>query len=444
MAGLKIAVIGGGSSYTPELIEGFIKRYEELPVSEIWLVDIEKGKEKLEIVSDLARRMIKKKEMRMKIINTLDRRKAIQGADFVLTQLRVGGLDARANDEKIPLKYGAIGQETVGAGGFAKAIRTIPVIKEICDDIEALSPNAWLINFTNPAGIITEMVLKYTKVKVIGLCNVPISMSNNISKIMDVNVNRIKIDFVGLNHMVYGKEVYLDGHIVTNEVLNKIADGESFSMKNVPDMRWDTDFIKALGMIPCPYHRYYYMKDEMLKKLLKDMQTNIKSRAEQVMEIEKKLFNIYVDPLLNHKPKELEERGGAYYSDAAVSLISAIFNDKNEIHTVNVENNGTIPELPYESVIETNCIVNRNGAHPLNIGKLPDKISGLIRMIKDYEALTIKSSMQGDYHIALQALIVNPLVQSVDKAIKILDEILKVNRDFIYSSYSEYFKKMEV
>ncbi len=205
--GLKIAVIGGGSSYTPELIDGFIKRKDELDVSEIHLVDITEGKEKLKIVSDLSRRMIAKANMNTKIVSTLNLEEAIKGSDFVLTQFRVGGLKARAKDEMIPLKYDLIGQETTGAGGFAKALRTIPVIIDICNFISRLAPDAWLINFTNPAGLITEAVQKYTNVKVIGLCNVPIGMVNNIAKLMEVEPKRINIEFAGLNHLVWGKSV---------------------------------------------------------------------------------------------------------------------------------------------------------------------------------------------------------------------------------------------
>lgn len=431
MDNLKVAVIGGGSSYTPELIEGLIKRSKELPVREIYLVDTQEGKAKLDIIYGLTKRMINKAKLNVKVYKTLNRKEAIKDADFVITQLRVGGLKARASDERIPLMHNTIGQETTGAGGFAKALRTIPVILDICRDIEKLSPKAWLINFTNPAGIITEMVLKHTNVKTIGLCNVPINMVKNIAKILDVDCNRVKIDFAGLNHMVYGKKIYLDGEDATTFVLEKMGDGSEINMKNIPDLKWDTDFINALKMLPCPYHRYFYMSDEILNEEIQGLKEDKGTRAQQVMEIEKNLFERFKDLNLNEKPKELEKRGGAYYSDAAISLISAIYNDKEEIHTVNVMNNGAISSMPDNVVVEVNAVASKLGAKPIAIGELPVKINGLVQQVKSYEILTIEAGLTGDYYTALMALSTNPLVPSVTTAKKILDDILLENKDYL-------------
>lgn len=431
MGYLKVAVIGGGSSYTPELIDGFIKRAKELPVKDIYLVDIEEGKKKLDIVYDLTKRMINKAALEINVYKTLDRKEAIKNADFVITQLRVGGLEARARDERTPLIHNVIGQETTGAGGFAKAIRTIPVILDICRDIEELSPNAWLINFTNPAGIITETVLRYTKVKTIGLCNVPIGMVNNVANVLGVSSDRVKIEFAGLNHMVYGKEIYLDGENVTCTVLEKLGDGASINMKNIPDLKWDVDFIKALGMIPCPYHRYFYMADEILKEEIVAFEEKKGTRAEQVMEIEKELFEKYTNPALDVKPEELEKRGGAYYSDAAVSLISAIYNDKEEIHTVNVKNNGAIATLDDDVVVEVNAVINKTGPKPVVVGQLPVKVNGLIQQVKSYELLTVKAGVEGDYYTALMALTANPLVASTNIAKNLLEDILSENKGYL-------------
>lgn len=432
MNNLKVVVIGGGSSYTPEIIEGFIKRVNELPVKEIWLVDIKEGEEKLNIVGKLAQRMIEKAKLDTKIILTLNRREAIKNADFVITQFRVGGLDARIKDEEFPLKYGVIGQETTGPGGFAKAMRTIPVIIDICKDIEELAPKAWLINFTNPAGIITETVSKYTKVKTIGLCNVPITMEMTLSKLFEVNKNDIFVEFVGLNHLVWAKRVILRGKDVTDIAIKKMLDGTELNMKNIPDLKWDNDFIESLGMIPCPYHRYYYMNDRLLKEQQSSIgQEGKGSRAKQVMEIEKKLFEIYKDEKLNEKPKELEKRGGAYYSDAAVSLISAIYNDKKELHVVNVKNNGTIPFLSEDAIIETNCLVGNNGAIPLSLGKIPQEIAGLITQVKIYESLTIEAGITGDINKAIMALVNHPLVPSVEIARKLVVELIEINKEYL-------------
>lgn len=428
--GLKIATIGGGSSYTPELIEGFIKRYAELPVKDIYLVDIEEGREKLEISGNLAKRMIEKSGLPINIHLTLDRRDAIKDADFVTTQFRVGQLDARIRDERIPLKYGVIGQETTGAGGFAKAQRTIPIILDICRDIEELAPNAWLINFTNPSGIITEAVIKHTNVKIIGLCNVPLGMVNNVAEMLGVSADRIYIDFVGLNHLVWGRRVYLDGEDITNKIIEEFASGSHMSMKNIKDLQWDYDFIKSLGMLPCPYHRYYYMTDSMLEEE-KEAAVKTGTRGEVVKALEKELFELYKDPNLKIKPPQLANRGGAHYSDAACSLINSIYNDKKDIQTVNIKNNGSISDLPDDVVIETNAIIGKDRTIPMNIGHVPTKIRGLMQAVKAYEELTVEAGVTGDYYTALQALTIHPLIPSAAVAKNILDDIIAQNSKYL-------------
>lgn len=427
--GLKIAIIGGGSSYTPELIEGFIKRVPELLAREINLVDVEEGMEKLKIIEGLTGRMVKKAGLDIKINTTMERKHAIKDVDFVITQFRVGGIDARINDEKIPLKYGVLGQETTGPGGFANALRTIPVILDICKDIKELAPDAWLINFTNPSGIVTETVLKHTGIKIIGLCNVPINIVSSVAKMLHVPLDKVFIQFAGLNHLVWGMKVFLDGRDVTSRLINEyVFSGES--MRNIPELDWDLDLIRSLGMIPCPYHRYYYMSDVMLDKAKKNAYSE-GTRGEIVKKIEKELFELYKDHKLDIKPLQLEQRGGALYSDAACNLINSIVNDKKDIQTVNVRNNGTILDLPEDVAIETNCVINKDGAHPLSIGHVPVKIRGLMQIVKAYEELTVKAGVTGDYNTALQALTIHPLVPSVEAAKKIMDDIIRENKDYL-------------
>ncbi|MBW9158534.1 6-phospho-beta-glucosidase [Clostridium tagluense] len=432
MMGLKIVTIGGGSSYTPELIEGFIKRYDTLPVTEIWLVDIEEGREKLNIICELANRMIKKSGLPISVYGTLDRTTALKDADFVTTQIRVGGLEARILDEKIPLKYKVIGQETNGPGGLFKALRTIPVILDIAAEMEKLCPNAWLINFTNPAGMVTEAVLKYGKIKkVVGLCNVPIHMEMNIAKALEVEPNRIRVDFAGLNHMVYGLNVYLDGARVTEKVIETILNGNvSMSMKNIIDLDWEKDFIKALGVLPCPYHRYYYKADEMLNNELSEAET-VGTRGEVVKQIEKELFELYKDQNLDIKPPQLEKRGGAYYSDAACRLIESIYNDRKDIQVVNIRNNGAISGIPRDSAIEISCVITKEGPVPCTLGELPIATKGLIMQIKAFEIISVEAAITGDYHKALLAMTINPLVPSDTLAKKILDEMLEAHKKYL-------------
>lgn len=430
---LKIVTIGGGSSYTPELIEGFIKRYDELPVTDIWLVDIEEGREKLEIVGSLAKRMVEKSGLPIKIHLSLNRREALKNADFVTTQIRVGLLDARIKDERIPLKYSVIGQETNGPGGLFKALRTIPVILDICKDMEELCPNAWLINFTNPAGIVTEAVLRHSSIKkVIGLCNLPIHTKINIAEMLGVERERVQVQFAGLNHMVYGLDVYLDGEKVTKKVLD-ILTGDTkgaIDMNNIPDLDWEPEFIRALGVLPCSYHRYYYQTQKMLEEELEAYKKN-GVRAEVVKQLEGDLFDLYKDPNLDIKPPQLEKRGGAYYSDAACSLIDSIYNDRGDIQTVNTQNNGSIAGIPNESAVEVNCVITKNGPIPLTVGELPIAVNGLIQQIKSFERTTIEAAVTGDYHKALLAMSINPLVPSDTVAKQILDEMLEAHKEYL-------------
>ncbi|PYZ93868.1 6-phospho-beta-glucosidase [Salipaludibacillus keqinensis] len=427
--GLKIVTIGGGSSYTPELIEGFIKRYDSLPIRELWLVDVPEGEEKLNIVGALAKRMVKEAGVPMDVHLTLNRQEALKDADFVTTQFRVGLLDARAKDERIPLKHGVIGQETNGPGGLFKGLRTIPVILDIVKDMERLCPDAWLINFTNPAGMVTEAIYRHSNwKKVVGLCNVPVGMRMGVAKALDVSPERVHVDFAGLNHMVFGMDMYLDGQNVTDTVIEKITSGDSsMTMRNIVDLGWEPEFIKALNMLPCPYHRYYYKTDEMLAQEMKDSEEK-GTRAEVVQQLENELFELYKDENLNEKPEQLEKRGGAYYSDAACSLIDSIYNDRGDIQPVNTLNQGAIGSLPDDSAVEINCIITKSGPKPIAIGDLPVAVRGLVQQIKSFERVSAEAAVTGDYHKALLAMTINPLVPSDTLAKTILDEMLEAHK----------------
>ncbi|WP_156856346.1 6-phospho-beta-glucosidase [Oceanobacillus sp. AG] len=431
--GVKIVTIGGGSSYTPELVEGFIKRYDSLPVRELWLVDIPEGQEKLEIVGGLAKRMIKEAGLPIDVHLTLDRREALKNADFVTTQLRVGLLEARAKDERIPLKYGVIGQETNGPGGLFKGLRTIPVILDIVKDMEELCPNAWLINFTNPAGMVTEAVLRHSNwKKIIGLCNVPVGMKMGIADQLGVEPERIQIDFAGLNHMIYGLNVYLDGEVYTDQYIEKIASGDvsSGTMRNIVDLKWEPDFLKALQAIPCPYHRYYYKTSKMFEEESKAAAEE-GTRAEVVQKLEKELFELYKDEDLTIKPPQLEERGGAYYSDAACSLIDSIYNDRRDIQPVNTINNGAIASIPDNSAVEINSVITKDGPKPIAIGDLPVATRGLVQQIKSFERVAAEAAVTGNYQTALLAMTINPLVPSDTVAKEILDEMLEAHKEHL-------------
>ncbi|CAM4198475.1 MAG: 6-phospho-beta-glucosidase [Paenibacillus macerans] len=432
--GLKIVTIGGGSSYTPELIEGFIKRHHELPLRELWLVDIEAGKEKLEIVGAMAKRMVKAAGIDCDIHLTLNRREALVDADFVTTQFRVGLLDARIKDETIPLRHGMIGQETNGAGGMFKAFRTIPVILEIVNDMKELCPDAWLINFTNPAGMVTEAVLRYGRwEKVIGLCNVPIMATKNEAAVLEKSEEELFFKFAGINHLHWHKVYGRSGEELTAEVIDKLYGPDAKPEKiveNIKNMRFLYEQIRQLEMLPCPYHRYYYMTDSMLKEELEEADKE-GTRGQVVKRLEESLFELYKDPNLDYKPKELEQRGGAYYSDAACEVINAIYNNKGTRMVVNTRNRGAISDLPYDSAIEITSMITAHGAEPVHFGAFPSAQRGLLQLMKAMEELTIEAAVTGDYPTALQAFTLNPLVTSGDVAKVVLDELLEAHKEHL-------------
>jgi 6-phospho-beta-glucosidase len=399
MAALKVAVLGGGSTYTPELVEGFIRYHHELPIRQIVLMDI--SEERLKIIGDLARRMIG--DCGIDLVTTTDRREAIRDSDFVLTQMRIGGLQARALDERIPLQHGVLGQETTGPGGFTKGLRTIPVVIDIARDIARYAPDAWLINFTNPAGMVTEAVSRYTDVNVIGLCNVPINMRLSVATFLNIPPERVELDYVGLNHLSWAR-VLVDNRDVTAEVL---------------EMHWgssgghfDMEYLRAIGMIPNYYIRYFAHPD----RVLAEQQAADQVRGEYLQGLEAELFEIYKDPNLYEKPKLLEERGGAHYSTVAVELIRSIAHDRRDVHIVNVRNGSSVTELPPEAVVEIPAVIGRSGARPLISKPLPPSIRGLITSVKAFEELTIEAAMTGDEQTAIMALFSHPLVPSWDVA----------------------------
>ncbi|MGP8956293.1 6-phospho-beta-glucosidase [Enterobacter mori] len=436
MQGVKIVVIGAGSSYTPELIEGLINRHHELPLRELWFVDIDEGREKMAIVASLTRRMLRKAGISLQVNETINRREALRDADFVCSQFRAGCLDARISDERISLKYGFIGQETNGMGGFANACRTIPIALEIAADMEELCPNAWLLNFTNPSGMVTEAILRHSKVKTVGLCNVPVIMQKGIANVLACeNEREFVMQVAGLNHFIYVRQIMYKGRDYLNDVIESITNGPDLLVpKNIPPFKWPAHLMKGLGMIPCPYHRYYYMSDDLYKQEVGEAKGE-GTRGEVVKEIERELFKIYSNPDLAEKPKALEGRGGQYYSDAACELISAIYNDKRTVMHVNTRNNGTIAGLPDDCAVEVSSMITSAGPVPLNVAAFPEDTLCQLQMMKSFERLTIKAAMTGDRHTAWRALAINPLVESGEVLEQAIDEIIEVNKRFLTAFY---------
>ena len=434
MEKLKIVTIGGGSSYTPELVEGFIKRYHELPVTELWLVDIEEGKEKLEIVGNLAKRMVEAAGIPMKVFLSLDRKEALKDADFVTTQLRVGQLQARILDERIPLSHGIIGQETNGAGGMFKAFRTIPVILDIVEDMKKLCPEAWLINFTNPAGMVTEAVLRYGNFKkVVGLCNVPVGMKKTMAKQLEVSDDEVDMEIVGLNHHFFMTDVFVNGKSRMTDVLEKyehMNEKDQTEMKNIMVIPWSKELIRGLQAIPCPYLSYYFFTKEQLEHQMELFQKN-NVRAEFVKGVEEELFSLYQEESLHEKPKQLEQRGGAFYSDAACNLISSIYNDKGDIQYVNTVNEGALTNFPVDTVVEIASKITKDGPVPLSAGEIPVALQGTITTIKIFERMVCEAAVTGNKDLAIAALTLNPLVPSDKIAVEVFQDLLEAHKVYL-------------
>lgn len=420
MRTLKAAVIGAGSTYTPELMEGFINRRESLNFQSFYLMDIDE--KKLETVGGLAKRMLEAKGFKGEIVLTADYDRAIDGADYVFGQIRAGGMRSRILDEKIPLKHGLLGQETTGIGGLMNALRTIPVLLDIAGRIEKLAPDAWFVNFSNPSGIAADAILNHTKVKTIGLCNCPINMLADVDRML--GRSDYDYDYVGLNHLAWITGVRVDGR----DVLADIDVGGVSIMKNVPEFAYDEDLLRAIPALPSYYLSYYYLRDQQIKKC-KDAP---KTRGEVCVELEDSLIEKYKNPDLSEKPAELASRGGALYSTAAVSVVDSIENDKNEYHVVNVKNNGALPFLEADDVVEIKCRAGRDGAVPVPVTRPQHKyIVGLIQAVKAYEKLAVSAAMSGSRADALAALMVHPLIGDYHRAKAAFDEMLAANADYL-------------
>ena len=421
MKEINVAVIGSGSTYCPELVDGFLKRSGSLKLRRLALMDIDDRKRN--IVGGLCVRMLKAAGMDTEVLLTDDLDAALQGADFVVTQIRVGKLPARYLDESIPVKYGLIGQETTGIGGMFKALRTIPVMAHICSRIEAVCPDAWLINFTNPSGIITDFVLNHTNVKCLGLCNVPIDMLDDVKENLGQDV---EITYLGLNHLSWITSVKKNGE----ELIGRLFD-EGFAprvMANITDDGFDLDCLRACGGWPSSYLQYFYNRDAKLRHLQEDPKT----RARVCMEIEEKLLEMYKSEDLCVKPALLDKRGGHKYSLAACSLIDAVANDKNEVHVVNVLNRGTLPFMADDDVVEIACRVGAAGAVPVPLEPHWNRhIVALMTAVKAYEKYTIEAAVTGSDTAAYAAMTVHPLIGDFARAKACYEELKDAHREFL-------------
>jgi 6-phospho-beta-glucosidase len=414
----KIAIIGGGSSYTPEFIEGFITHENEIQVSEIALFDVDE--ERLNIVGGMVQRQVHHAELDTRIKLTLSRPEAVEGARFVASQMRVGQMPARIRDEKIPLKHNVIGQETTGAGGTLKAWRTIPVTLDTARDIEKYAPGAWYLNFTNPSGIITEALIKCTNLNAVGLCNNPINIRRMIAQVMGVRDEQVYLEWIGLNHVNWVRRVYIDGKDITEQIFENFEKFED-------ELYFSVELVRMLGVLPTFYLQYYYNHPAKLA----EAKAAPKSRGEVVQDVEKALFEKYKDPHQVVKPPELSQRGGALYSEAAMELMLSLLLDRRDVQIVVTRNNGSIPDLAEDASVEVPCVVGANGVTPLQMGRLPETIRALCQQAKAWESWTVEAGVTGSRQAALMAMTVNPLVPSFELARALVDEMLQANRDYL-------------
>lgn len=416
--GLKVAVVGGGSTYTPELVEGFARRSEVLPIDELVLLDPDRPR--LEIVGGLAERMLRRAGWPGRLTLSASRDEALEGAAFVLIQLRVGGQAARFVDETLPHRFGAIGQETTGPGGFAKALRTVPLVLEIAEAAARRgAPGAWILDFTNPVGIVTQALLDAGH-HALGLCNVAIGFQRQFAARFEVAADRVQLDHVGLNHLSWIRAARIDGVDRLPELLEAgdpiVTAGGHFPLP----------LVRALRAIPSYYLRYYYATDEVLREQLDGA-----NRANDVIQIERELLELYRDPALDTKPELLERRGGAYYSEAAAALIESLHTGDGAIHVVDVRNDGAIPGLPDDAVVELPARITRDGAAPLPTAPLAPEMRGLVLHAKAYEQLAIEAALSGDDTVALRALLANPLVPGAAAAAGLRDALIEANLPYL-------------
>ncbi|WP_435058103.1 6-phospho-beta-glucosidase [Streptomyces sp. bgisy060] len=418
---MKLAVVGGGSTYTPELIDGFARLRDTLPVTELVLVD--PAAERLELVGGLARRIFAKQGHDGRIVTTADLDAGVADADAVLLQLRVGGQAARQQDESWPLECGCVGQETTGAGGLAKALRTVPVVLDIAERVRRTNPNAWIIDFTNPVGIVTRALLRAGH-KAVGLCNVAIGFQRKFAKLLDVAPSEVHLDHIGLNHLTWERAVRIGGPWGEDRLPGLLAEhGDAIAA----DLRLPRPLLDRLGVVPSYYLRYFYAHDEVVREL-----GTKPSRAVEVAAMERELLEVYGDPALDEKPALLARRGGAFYSEAAVDLAASLLGGGGSAHqVVNAYNNGTLPFLPDDAVIETQAAVGAHGAVPLPVAPVDPLYAGLIAHVTAYEDLALEAALHGGRERVFKALLAHPLVGQYDSAEGLTDRLIAHNREHL-------------
>ena len=414
---MKLTIIGAGSTYTPELIHGLMMRSAELALTEVALHDV--NAERLEPVAGFCRRMCAPLDIALKLSHSTDLERCLDGAQFVVIQIRVGGQQGRHEDIRLGLELGLIGQETTGVGGFAKALRTIPEVLRLAERVRRSCPGAWILNFTNPSGMVTEALTRSGVERVVGLCNVPIEMQIEIAQALGRSVSEVTLDWVGLNHLGWVRRVLVDGRDVLPSILDDI-EAQIEGPANLPELRYPPGFLRALGALPSSYVRFFYAEGEMLSQL----EGKTRSRAEEVMALEAQLLEAYSDDAVETLPPILSERGGAWYSRLAVEVVGALQRDTPSVHIVNTTNGTAIEGLWSDAVVEVPCELSSSGVVPMDCGAVDPTLLGLMASVKAYERHGIDASLTSDRQAAFKALISHPLVPDASTAHRVLERLI--------------------
>ncbi len=415
---MKLAVVGGGSTYTPELVDGIARLTGDIKVTELVLIDPDESR--LSVVGPFSARIMRKYGHPAKVSWTSDIDRGLDGAGAVLIQLRVGGQATRHRDETWPLEFCCVGQETTGAGGFAKALRTVPVVLDIAERARRLAePGAWIIDFTNPVGIVTRALLDAGH-KAVGLCNVAIGYQREFASLLGVEPSRVILDHVGLNHLTWERAAFLDGTDKLPELL--AAHGEQIAAHTGQP----AEVMAVAGGVPSYYLRYFWAHDAVVEE-----ERGKPTRAEVVADIERQLLEMYRDPALDTKPELLQNRGGAFYSEAAVALLASLLTDAGDQQVVNVRNNGTLPFLSDQAVIEVTATIGRHGATPVEVAPVSPLMSGLIAHVSAYEELAVDAALHGGRDRVAKAMLAHPLIGQYELAGQLADRLIAENAAFL-------------
>jgi 6-phospho-beta-glucosidase len=422
---LKIVVVGAGSSYTPELFASLTSGVRSLTVDEIALADL--NADRLEFIADVARRILRTAASSIRLTTSTDLDRAVGGADFVIPQIRVGGLAARKRDEALPMAFGLVGNETTGAGGFVCALRTVPAVIEIARIVERRAPEAWILNLSNPAGIVTEALFRHSPLRTIGFCNIPTNTARQLGAIVGVDHARIRLGSFGLNHLSWLRHAFVDGEDVLQPLFDELRDRDHRLMSMV-DPLMSIEDLRSLRLIPSWYTRFFYFTE----RVLSEDQSSTTTKADRDVGAEERLANIYRAVGFDDEAREiLAGKGGANYYENVLAAIDAIANDTGEVIVADVRNDGAISELPRDACVEVPARIDRQAAHALPVPDLPVPVRGLIQAVKAYEQLTIEAAVTGDRALAIQALVANPLVRSYSKARPFFERVLDAERAYL-------------